>query len=75
MQGFVRFHSFGGGAGAGSSDRALLDILWTAAVELTVKSRQQVSMAMVDPYKRQSHPKQPFVSFVARRHDDLLQRS
>jgi hypothetical protein len=32
-------------------------------------------MAMVDPYKRQSHPNQPFVRFVAGRHDDLLQQS
>jgi hypothetical protein len=30
MQGFVCFHSFGGEAGAGFADRALLDILWTS---------------------------------------------
>jgi hypothetical protein len=65
MEGFVCFRSFGGGAGAGVSGRALLDTFWTAEVELTVKSRQQISMAMVDAYKRQSHPNQPFVRFVA----------
>jgi hypothetical protein len=49
--------------------------LWTAVVKLRVKSRQQVSMALVEPYKRQLHQNQPFVRFMAGRHDDLLQQS
>jgi hypothetical protein len=75
MQGFVCFHSYEGGADSGFSDRALLDVWWPAVGKVTAKSRQQVSMAMVGPYKNQSHPNQPFVRFVVGDDDDLLQRS